>query len=189
MIPVCEPFLSEDDIAAVASCLREGWVSSTGPYVERFEKEWSSFCEQKFGIAVANGTAALEIACEAIKLAPGDEVILPSFTIISCAQAITKCGAIPVVVDCDPHTWQLEPSLIEAKITKKTKAIMVVHIYGHPTDMDPILAIARKHKLLIIEDAAEVHGAKYKGKICGSFGDITTFSFFANKLVTTVKAE
>lgn len=184
-IPVCEPFLSDEDIAAVSTCLREGWVSSTGPYVEEFERRWAAVCEQKYGVAVANGTVALEIACEAIGLRAGDEVILPSFTIISCAQAITKCGAVPVVVDAEPLSWQIDPSLIERKITPRTKAIMVVHMYGHPSDMDPILALAKKYNLRIIEDAAEVHGARYKGRMCGSFGDVTTFSFFANKLITT----
>jgi perosamine synthetase len=138
-----------------------------------------------YGVAVSNGTVALEIALACLNLAPGDEVILPTFTIISCAQAVTMNGLKPVLVDSDPHTWCMDVSQVASKITPRTRALMPVHIYGHPVDMDPLLELARKHKLVIIEDAAEVHGAEYKGRKCGGLGDLSCFSFYANKIITT----
>ncbi len=185
MIPVCEPLINEREIELVIDCLKTGWISSAGKYLDQFEKGWASYCNMPYGIAVSNGTTALQIAVRLLDLKPGDEVIMPTFTIISCAQAITYCGGIPVLVDSDPRNWQMDVSQIETKITPRTRAIMVVHIYGHPADMDPILDIAKRHNLMIIEDAAEVHGAEYKGKKCGGFGDISVFSFYANKLITT----
>jgi perosamine synthetase len=140
---------------------------------------------RKYGIAVCNGTAALDVAVEALGVGPGDEVILPTFTIISCILQIVRSGATPVLVDSDPETWNMDVSQIEEKITPRTKAIMVVHIFGLPVDMDPVLDIARRHGLKIIEDAAEMIGQDYRGKPCGSFGDISTFSFYPNKHVTT----
>ena len=134
---------------------------------------------------MTNGSAALDVAVAALGLGPGDEVILPTFTIISCAASIVRAGATPVVVDCDADTWNMAAEHVVEKITARTRAIMVVHIYGLPVDMDPIVAVAEKHGLKIIEDAAEMHGQTYKGKPCGSFGDISTFSFYPNKLVTT----
>jgi len=185
MIPVCEPLITEREIELVIDCLRTGWISSSGKYLEQFEKGWASYCGVRHGIAVSNGTTALQIAVRLLELKPGEEVIMPTFTIISCAQAILYCGGIPVFVDSDKRSWQMDTSQIESKITSKTRAIMVVHIYGHPANMEPIIEIAKKHKLYIIEDAAEAHGAEYKGRKCGSFGDISVFSFYANKLITT----
>ena len=185
MIPVCEPLVTQCEIDLVTDCLRSGWISSAGEYLDRFESEWAAYCGMKHGVAVTNGTAALQLAVELLDLQAGDEVILPSFTIISCAQAITRCGGIPVLVDSDPFTWQMDIRQVEAKITARTRAIMPVHIYGHPVDMDPLLALAERHGLIVIEDAAEAHGAEYKGRKCGGLGHISVFSFYANKLITT----
>lgn len=185
MIPVCEPLVTAREIELVLDCMRSGWISSAGKYLDQFEKGWAKYCDMPYGIAVSNGTTALQLAVRLLDLKPGDEVIMPTFTIISCAQAITYCGGIPVLIDSDPHNWQMDVNQIESKITPRTRAIMVVHIYGHPADMDTILEIAHKHRLRVIEDAAEAHGAEYKGRKCGGFGDISVFSFYANKLITT----
>ncbi len=184
-IPVNEPLLNGNEKKYVVECIDTGWISSEGPFIARFESEMAAAVQREHGIAVANGTAALEIAMEALQLQPGDEVILPTFTIISCAAAIVKAGAVPVFVDSDPLTWNMDVQQIESKITSRTKAIMVVHIYGLPTDMDPVLALAKQHRLFVIEDAAEAHGQTYKGKPCGSFGDLSIFSFYPNKHITT----
>ncbi|WP_026650990.1 DegT/DnrJ/EryC1/StrS family aminotransferase [Butyrivibrio proteoclasticus] len=184
-IPVNEPLLNGNEKKYLCECIDTGWISSEGPFVREFEEKMAARVSRKHGIAVTNGTAALEIAVRALKLKEGDEVIMPTFTIISCAYAVTQVGAIPVLVDSDDKTFNMKVEDIEAKITPKTKAIMVVHIYGLPVDMDPVLEIARKHNLRIIEDAAEMHGQTYKGRPCGSFGDISIFSFYPNKHVTT----
>lgn len=185
MIPVNEPLFISSEKRYLAECIDSGWISSEGPFVKEFEKEFSKYVRKKFGVAVSSGTAALEVACGAIGLKNGDEVVMPSFTIISCALAVVNYGAVPVFVDSEPDTWNMDAGKIEEKITKKTKAIMVAHIYGHPCDMSVISKIAKKHKLLIIEDAAEVHGAEYRGRKCGSFGDVSCFSFYANKIIST----
>ena len=185
MILVNEPVLGENETRYVMDCLRTGWISSAGTYIEKFEQEWAKYCGMRHGIAVSNGTAALQIAVGCLQLEPGDEVIMPSFTIISCIQAITHNKLTPVLVDCEPDTWCMDVAQLEAKITSRTKAIMPVHIYGHPVDMDPILELAKLHGLKIIEDAAQVHGGEYKGRKCGGMGDISCFSFFANKIITT----
>ena len=194
MIPVNEPLLADEDFQLLKNAFESGWISSAGAYVEEFEEAWSSYCGVKHGIAVSNGTTALQIATEAIGVSAGDEVIMPTYTIISCANAIIRAGAKPVLVDCDPKTWCMKVDDIESAITTRTKAIMVVHIFGHPVDMDPIMELADKFNLIVIEDAAEVHGALYKSKRftdnpvwqkCGGIGHISTFSFFANKLITT----
>ena len=185
MIPVNEPLVGEAENKYVLECLRTGWISSEGRFIHEFEDRWAAYCGMNYGVAVSNGTVALEIAMACLDLHPGDEVILPSFTIISCAQAITMCGLKPVLVDADPRTWCMDVSQVESKINVQTRAIMPVHIYGHPVDMDPLMALARKHNLIIIEDAAEVHGAEYKGRKCGGLGDISCFSFYANKIITT----
>ena len=166
-------------------CLRTGWISSEGRFIHEFEERWAAYCGMSHGVAVSNGTVALEIAMACLDLQPGDEVILPTFTIISCAQAVTMSGLKPVLVDADPRTWCMDVSQVEAKITTRTRAIMPVHIYGHPVDMDPLMELARKYNLIIIEDAAEVHGAEYKGRKCGGLGDLSCFSFYANKIITT----
>ena len=184
-IPVSQPLLNGNEKKYLNECINTGWISSEGPFVKKFEEKLAKRVSRSYGIAVCNGSAALEVAVTALGISKGDEVILPTFTIISCVAPIIRAGAIPVLVDSDPFTWNMDISQIENKITKKTKAIMVVHIYGLPVDMDPILALAKKYNLKIIEDAAEMHGQTYKGKPCGSFGDISTFSFYPNKLITT----
>jgi perosamine synthetase len=184
-IPVNEPMLGGNEKKYLVECIETGWISSEGPFVKKFEDAFSEKVDRKFGIAVANGTAALDIAVKALEIGVGDEVILPTFTIISCIQQIVRSGATPVLVDSDPVTWNMDVTQIEEKITKKTKAIMIVHIYGLPVNMDPVLDLAKKYNLTIIEDAAEMIGQTYKGKLCGSFGDISTFSFYPNKHITT----
>lgn len=185
MIPVCEPLITAQDIELVNDALASGWISSAGKYLDLFEEKWAAYCGMPYGIAVSNGTVALDIAVALLNLQPDDEVIMPSFTIISPAQAVVRAGGKPVLVDSDPRNWQMDVTQIEARITPRTRAILVVHIFGHPADMDPVLELARRHDLTVIEDAAEVHGALYKGRPCGGLADISTFSFYANKLVTT----
>jgi perosamine synthetase len=184
-VPVNAPLLNGNEEKYLSECIRTGWISSEGPFIKKFEEKFAAYIGRKEGIAVANGSGALDIAVQALKIGAGDEVILPAFTIISPAQSIVRAGATPVLVDSDPVTWNIDVTQIEAKITLKTKAILVVHIYGLPVDMDPVLALCQKHNLYLIEDAAEMHGQTYKGKKCGSFGDISTFSFYPNKLITT----
>lgn len=183
-IPVNEPLLDGNEKKYLCECIDTGWISSEGPFVKRFEADMATYVGRKHGIAVSNGTAALEAAVVALDLEPGSEVIMPAFTIISCAQALTKAGLVPVVVDCKADTWNMDPEAVEALITERTSAVMVVHIYGLPVDLDPILQLASKHHLKVIEDAAEMHGQTYKGKMCGSFGDISVFSFYPNKHIT-----
>lgn len=194
MIPVNEPLLAEEDLTALQDTFRTGWISSAGKYVDEFEDAWSAYCGVRHGIAVSNGTTALQVAVEAVGISAGDEVIMPTFTIISCASAVVRAGGTPVLVDSDPVDWCMDVEQVAAAITPRTKAIMVVHMYGHPVDMDPIMALAAKHGLVVIEDAAEVHGALYQSgrntpaarwQKCGGVGHIATFSFFANKLITT----
>jgi len=184
-IPVNEPVLDGNEKKYLAKCIDTGWISSEGPFVKRFEEEFAARMGRKHGIAVTNGTAAIDAAVEALGIGPGDEVILPTFTIISCVLQIVRSGATPVLVDSDSLTWNMDVSQIESKITPRTKAIMVVHIYGLPVDMDPVLDICQRHGLKLIEDAAEMIGQTYRGKPCGSFGDISTVSFYPNKHITT----
>lgn len=184
-VPVNEPLLDGNEKKYLSECIDTGWISSEGPFIKQFEEKFSACVDRKHGVSVCNGTAALDAAIEALGIGPGDEVIMPTFTIISCVGQIVRAGAKPVLVDSDPDTWNMDVSQVEAKITSRTKAIMVVHIFGLPTDMDPLLDIASRHELKVLEDAAEVHGQAYKGRPCGSFGDIGTFSFYANKHVTT----
>lgn len=184
-IPVNEPLLDGNEKKYLCECIDTGWISSEGPFVKEFEHKISAVAGRKYGIAVSNGTAALEVAVQALGIGEGDEVIMPTFTIISCAMAVTKLGAVPVLIDSDIHTWNMNVDEIEAKITNKTKAIMIVHLYGLPVEVDKILALAKKYNLKVIEDAAEMHGQTYNGKPCGSFGDISTFSFYPNKHITT----
>jgi perosamine synthetase len=184
-IPVNEPLLDGNEKKYLMECIDTGWISSEGPFIKQFEAQFADRVDRKYGIAVSNGTVALETAIVALEIGAGDEVILPTFTIISCAAAIVRAGAIPVLVDCDPQTWNMDVSQIESKITPKTKAIMVVHIYGLPVDLEPIFVIADKYGLKIIEDAAEMHGQTYHDRPCGSFGAISIFSFYPNKHITT----
>jgi len=185
MIPVNEPLLNGNEKKYLAECIDTGWISSEGPFVTRFEAGMAARVGRKHGIAVCNGSAALDAAVAALDLKPGDEVILPSFTIISCGAAIVRAGATPVVVDSEPATWNMDVNAVAARITPRTRAIMPVHIYGLPVDMAPLEALARKHGLAIVEDAAEAHGQKYQGRDCGSFGDLSVFSFYPNKHVTS----
>lgn len=185
LVPVNEPLLNGNEKKYLCECIDTGWISSEGPFVKKFEGEMSKKVHRKYGIAVSNGTAALEISVQALGIGKGDEVIMPTFTIISCAMAVTKIGAIPVLVDSDLYTWNMNVDEIESKITAKTKAIMIVHLYGLPVNVSKIVALAEKYNLKIIEDAAEMHGQTYYGKPCGSFGDISTFSFYPNKHITT----
>jgi len=185
MIPVNEPKFGAREKELLNLCIDTGWVSSDGPFIKEFEERFAAFTGVKYGVAVCNGTAAIEASLFALKVEEGDEIIMPTFTIISCAIAALRRGAKPVLVDIDPEIWTMDVGMIESRITKKTKVIMPVHIYGHPVDMDPLMEIAGKHGLLVMEDAAEVHGAEYKGRRCGSMGNASTFSFYANKIVTT----
>jgi perosamine synthetase len=185
VIPVNEPCLDGNELKYVSECIRDGWVSSSGKYIDRFESAWAEYCGRKYGVCVSNGTTALQSALLALELPKDSEVILPTFTIISCIMAVLYAGLKPVLVDSDSETLTMDVEQIKNKLTTKTKAIMPVHIYGHPVDMDPVLEIANNHGLFVIEDAAEAHGAEYKGKRCGSFGDISCFSFYANKIITT----
>ena len=185
MIPVNRPLLDGNEKKYLIECIDSGWISSDGRFVKELESGFSKLMGCAHGIAVCNGSVAIDLALAALRIAPGDEVILPSFTIISCAAAIVRAGAVPVVIDCQEDTWNIDPGLIAAKITSRTKAIMVVHIYGLPVDMDPVIALARKHGLFIVEDAAEQHGQTYKGRPVGSLGDIATVSFYPNKHITT----
>jgi perosamine synthetase len=185
MIPVNQPWLDGNEKRYLLECIETGWISSEGPFVTQFEKQFSRRVTRRFGVAVCNGSAALDASVAALDLGPGDEVIMPTFTIISCAAAVIRAGAKPVLVDSDPITWNMDASQVKASITVRTTAIMAVHIYGLPVDMDPLLEIAREHGLKIIEDAAEAHGQSHRGRPCGSFGELSTFSFYPNKLVTT----
>lgn len=184
-IPVNEPLLDGNEKKYLNECIDSGWISSEGPFVERFESNFADKVDRQYAIAVANGSVAIDTALAALKIGVGDEVIMPTFTIISCATAVIRAGATPVLVDCDAQSWNMLATEIEAKINSRTKAIMLVHIYGLPVDVNPILKLAEKHQLAIIEDAAEMHGQTYYDKPCGSFGDISTFSFYPNKHVTT----
>lgn len=185
MIPVNTPRLEGNEKKYLLECIESGWISSEGPFVAALETQFAQKVGRTYGIAVCNGTAALQIALKAIGIQPGDEVIMPTLTIVSCVLAVVGLGAVPVLVDSQPETWNMDVHAIEEKITKKTKAIMAVHLYGLPVEMDLILQLAEKYNLKILEDAAQMHGQTYHGKPCGSFGDVSTFSFYPNKLVTT----
>ena len=184
-VPVNEPLLNGNERKYLNECIDTGYISSEGPFVKKFENSMASYFGRKHAIAVTNGTVAIDIAVEALGLDKGDEVIMPTFTIISCIGALLRKGCVPVFVDQNKDTWNMDITQIENKITSKTKAIMVVHIYGLPVDMNPVIEISEKYNLKIIEDAAEMHGQEYYGKKCGSFGDISTVSFYPNKHITT----
>ncbi|MDR3413929.1 MAG: DegT/DnrJ/EryC1/StrS family aminotransferase [Formivibrio sp.] len=183
-IPVCVPYLNGREEEYIQDAVHSTWISSRGKYLDRFEKEFPAYVGVKYGTATCNGTLALHLAAKALNLKAGDEVILPSFTMIASTFALCYCGVVPVFLDCDPEDWNMDVNQVEAAISPKTRAIMVVHIYGHPTNMGPVMEIARRHNLQVIEDAAEAHGSEYLGQKCGSFGDVNCFSFFANKNMT-----
>lgn len=185
MIPVNEPLLNGNEKKYLSECIDTGWISSEGSFIQKFEQGMANYVGRNYAVSVTNGTAALEMAVIALGIGLGDEIIMPSFTIISCGQAVVKAGATPVLVDSNYASFNMCVEDIEAKITERTKAIMIVHIYGLPVDMQPILELAKKYNLKIIEDAAEMHGQTYNHKRCGSFGDISIFSFYPNKHITT----
>jgi perosamine synthetase len=184
-IPVNVPKFDGNEAKYLVQAIESGWISSEGPFVNQFEQQFAKRHGRKHAIAVSSGTAALQCSVDALDLSPGDEVIIPSFTIISCVIPVIESGATPVLVDCDPETFNSAPEQIISAITPKTKAIMLVHIYGLPVDADPILEIARERGIKIIEDAAEAIGLEYKNRACGSLGDVSTFSFYPNKHITT----
>lgn len=184
-VPVNEPLLKGNEKKYLNECIETGWISSEGPFVRKLEESLARYFDRKFAVAVCNGTMAIDIAVDALELQAGDEVIMPSFTIISCVSGLVRKGCVPVFIDQQLDSWNMDVQQIEKKITSRTKAIMAVHIYGLPVDMDPILEVAKKHNLRVIEDAAEMIGQTYKGKRCGAFGDISTLSFYPNKHLTT----
>jgi len=185
VIPVYEPELSGNELSYVSECINSGWISSQGEFINRFESEFASYCGRKFGIAVTSGTTALQLALAALTLPKGSEVILPGSSIISSALAVIYNKLVPVFVDVDPLSWGLDPSQLEKVLSPRTKAIMPVHLFGHPVNMQPVLDFARQHNLAIVEDAAQAHGAEYSGMKCGSFGSMSCFSFYANKIITS----
>jgi perosamine synthetase len=184
-IPMAAPMLVGNEKAYVLDCLDSTWISSTGKYVERFESSFADFCGARHAISCCNGTVALHLALVALGLEDGDEVIVPTLTFVATANAVRYCGATPVFVDVDPETWTIDPSSIEQKITSRTRGIIVVHLYGQPGNLDPILELARRHSLFVVEDAAEAHGAEYKGNKVGALTDVGAFSFYGNKAITT----
>jgi perosamine synthetase len=185
IIPVCEPALEGNETRYVLDCLNTGWISSAGKYIPLFEQAFGHKVGCEYGIACVSGTTAIHLILAALGLGPGDEVIIPTFTMIATAYAVSYTGARPVLVDSERKTWNMDIAQVEARITDRTKAIVVVHTYGHPVDMDAVLEIARRHNLYVVEDAAEAHGATYKGRLVGSLGDAAAFSFYANKIITT----
>lgn len=184
-IPVAEPLLAGNEIEYVTRCIETGWVSSLGEYVRRFENDFARYCGAQYGVATANGTVAIHLLAATLNLGPGDEVIMPSLTYVATANAIRYTGATPVFVDSEYETWNIDPTTVVAAITPRTKAIMAVHLYGHPAQMDELRAIADAHGLWLFEDAAEAHGALYKGRRVGSLSDAAIFSFYGNKIITS----
>jgi len=184
-IPVAEPELGEEELKNVLEAVKSGWISSKGSFVHEFERKFAEYIGVKYAIAVMNGTVALHLALVALGIGRGDEVLIPDLTFISPASMTALTGATPVFVDVHPKYWCMDPENVERKITPKTKAMIVVHLYGHPADVGPLLKIAKEHNIYVIEDCAEAHGAEYKGQKVGSFGTISCFSFYANKIVTT----
>lgn len=184
-IPLAEPVLTGNEKKYLQDCLETGWISGSGRFVDAFEEGFAAFCGAAHAVAIINGTAALHVALLALGIGRGDEVIVPDLTYIASANAVTYCGARPVFSDVDPATWTLNPQDVARKLSPRTKAVMPVHLYGHPVDMDPILDLAQTHNLFVIEDAAEAHGAEYKGRRVGTLGDIGVFSFYGNKIITT----
>ncbi|MGC8880117.1 MAG: DegT/DnrJ/EryC1/StrS family aminotransferase [Anaerolineae bacterium] len=185
MIPVAAPVLGEKELEYVTDCVRSGWVSSLGEYVRRFEREFAAYCGVRYGVATHNGTVALHLVLAALGIGKGDEVIVPTLTFVATGNAVAYTGASPVFVDSDPFTWTIDPQAVARAITPHTRAIIAVHLYGHPADMDALRALADEHGLILIEDAAEAHGARYKGCRTGSLGDVAVFSFYGNKIITT----
>jgi perosamine synthetase len=184
-IPVAKPCLNGNEKAYVLNCLDSSWISAIGEYLTAFEREFAKYCGTKYAVATNNGTTALHLALVALGVGPGDSVLVPTLTYVATANAVRYCQATPIFVDCEERTYNIDPRRIEEKIRPDTKAIIVVHMYGHPVDMDPILELARRRNLVVIEDAAEAHGAEYKGRRVGGLSKCGTFSFFGNKIITT----
>lgn len=182
---MAEPDIGDLEAEYVLDAVRSGWVSSLGRYIGEFEQQFASYCGSRYGVATCNGTTALHLALVCLGIGPGDEVILPSLTFVATANAIMYTGASPVFIDADPETWCIDPAAVEQAFSSRTRAIIVVHLYGHPADMDPILSLAMSRSIPVIEDAAEAHGALYKGRRVGSLGTMGVFSFYGNKLITT----
>jgi len=184
-IPVSEPELGDEELANVVSAVRSGWISSLGEFVVEFEREFAAYCGARHGIATSNGTTALHLALVSAGIGPGDEVLVPTLTFIATANAVRYCGAVPVFVDAEPDTWTMTTAGLDSRVTSRTRAIIPVHLYGHPCDMDAITVVARRHGLAVIEDAAEAHGAEYRGRRVGTLGTVGCFSFYGNKIMTT----
>lgn len=185
MIPVCEPVFLGNEKKYVMDCLDTGWISSLGKYVGLFEEKFTGYVGTEHGVACCSGTAGLHTALSVLGVGAGDEVIIPNFTIIVSANVVMRTGAKPVLVDVEPDTWCIDPARIERAISPKTKAIMVVHMYGHPCDMGPIMELAKRHQLFVVEDCCQSHGATYEGQMTGSFGEFGVFSFYGNKIITS----
>jgi perosamine synthetase len=185
MIPIAEPSIGEEELNNVIEAVKSGWISSKGKFIGEFENNFSAYCSREYGVATSNGTVALHLALKALGIGEGDEIIVPDLTFIAVANSVMYCNAKPIFVDAHPDYWCINPERIEEKITSRTKAILPAHLYGHPCDMGSIMKIAKEHDLYVIEDAAEAHGAEYKGQKVGSFGDISCFSFYGNKIITT----
>ena len=184
-IPVCEPTLTGKEWKYVEECLRTNWISSRGRFIGDFEEGFAKYVGVSHGISTTSGTTALHLAMATLGLRKGDEVIVPAFTMIASVLPLIYVGAKPVLVDAEPETWNLDTGQVESRVTERTKAIMPVHIYGHPCEMGSLMEIAKDHAVSVVEDAAEAHGAEYRGKKAGSFGDLACFSFYANKIITT----
>ena len=184
-IPVAAPVLGDAELANVVEAVRSGWISSLGAFIARFETEFAAFCDARHAVAVANGTAAMHLALAAAGVGPGDEVLVPTLTFVATANAVRYTGATPVFVDAEPATWQMDPQELEARVTPRARAIVPVHLYGHPCDMDAIRAVAKRHGLIVVEDAAEAHGARCRGRRVGALGEVGCFSFYGNKIITT----
>jgi len=182
-IPLAAPLLDGNEKAYVLDCIESSWISSCGKYVEKFERTFADFCGVRHAVSCSSGTAALHVALLALGIRPGDEVIMPTLTFVATANAVTYCGARPRFVDIEPDTWTLDPSLVEAKITARTKAIIPVHLYGYVANMGAITEIARRHNLFVVEDAAEAHGAEFRDRRIGSLSDMAAFSFYGNKII------
>jgi perosamine synthetase len=184
-IPVADALVGDKELAYVTECVKSGWISSLGKYVRDFESQFAAYCDVKYGIATFNGTVALHLLATTLNLGPGDEVIMPSLTYVATANAIRYTGATPVFVDSERQTWNINPNQVEAAITPATKAIIAVHLYGHPADMEPLRTLADRYGLWLLEDAAEAHGACYQGQRVGGLSDAAIFSFYGNKIITT----
>ena len=185
MIPVNEPLIGRKELQYITDCVKSGWISSKGKYIKSFEEKFSKFCGVRYGISTTSGTTALHLALSCLDIKKGDEVIMPTFTMIATAYAVLYLGAKPIFIDSEDRTWNMDVSRIEEAVNSRTRVLLPVHIYGHPVEMDTIINLSKKHGLFIVEDAAEAHGARYKNRRCGSMGDINCFSFYANKIITT----